>query len=382
MRKADLSGGVCRAARRDDFLDLLRALAICVVVIYHVIQMSPSPFPHLMQYAKWGQYGVDVFFVLSGWLIGGIFWRGLLANRQPRHCHFWLRRALRTMPPYFAALGLAFGAVWLQRGEPFDVSYLVFGQNYRETIPFFLVSWSLCIEEHFYLGVALLGGAFARSIRRIGFICAALAVGSLIMRISTPDSVLRCASFGYTYTASHLRLDGLLAGFALAGMSVHQPAAWKFIRRHAGLLMAISLGGLSWAALAGAGGMYRYGLFFLPCAVAASIAMFSGRVSLGRRTGACIRWIAITSYSVYLTHALMIHAARFVSARFEAFGTAVYFLIVSAAVVAGGFLFFWGVERPCMRLREHLVPGGARAGLDRPRLKAPRAHDWSSPYHT
>ena len=53
-------------ATRDANLDLLRAVAILMVVVYHVIQMSPVPQPALMRFAAFGQYGVDVFFVLSG----------------------------------------------------------------------------------------------------------------------------------------------------------------------------------------------------------------------------------------------------------------------------------------------------------------------------
>jgi len=60
---------------RNPGLDMLRAVAITMVVCYHVIQMSPSPLPGLMRVVHLGQYGVDLFFVLSGWLIGGLYRR-------------------------------------------------------------------------------------------------------------------------------------------------------------------------------------------------------------------------------------------------------------------------------------------------------------------
>jgi peptidoglycan/LPS O-acetylase OafA/YrhL len=60
---------------RDPYLDLLRALAIVMVLIHHVAQMLPVPQYWLMAYTHYGAFGVDLFFVLSGWLIGGLFWR-------------------------------------------------------------------------------------------------------------------------------------------------------------------------------------------------------------------------------------------------------------------------------------------------------------------
>ena len=61
-----------RGASRNEVLDFLRALAITLVICYHVVQMSPLPLPNLAAVTRWGQYGVDLFFVLSGWLIGGL----------------------------------------------------------------------------------------------------------------------------------------------------------------------------------------------------------------------------------------------------------------------------------------------------------------------
>ncbi len=106
----------------------------------------------------YGQHGVDLFFVLSGWLIGGLYWREMKAFSGVGVLRFWVRRWMRTLPPYFAALLLSWLAVSAARAEPFDWRYLVFLQNYYERIPFFLVSWSLCIEEHFYLAAPIAAG--------------------------------------------------------------------------------------------------------------------------------------------------------------------------------------------------------------------------------
>jgi peptidoglycan/LPS O-acetylase OafA/YrhL len=109
-----------------------------------------------MRFVSIGKYGVDLFFVLSGWLIGNLYWREHARFGEVQLLRFWSRRWLRTIPPYLAALALSWLAVKLERREPFDWGYLLFIQNYYQRIPFFLVSWSLCIEEHFYLFVPLL----------------------------------------------------------------------------------------------------------------------------------------------------------------------------------------------------------------------------------
>src|SRR5437867_7301754 len=94
-------------AIRDANLDLLRATAISMVVAYHVIQMSPVPQPSLMRFAVFGQYGVDVFFVLSGWLIGRLYWKEHVRFGEVQLLRFWSRRWLRTIPPYAIALGFS-----------------------------------------------------------------------------------------------------------------------------------------------------------------------------------------------------------------------------------------------------------------------------------
>src|SRR5438128_1741237 len=99
--------------------------------------MSPVPQPGLMRFAVFGQYGVDLFFVLSGWLIGGIYWKEQARFGDVDLLRFWSRRWLRTIPPYLVALMLSWLAVFAERRETFDWGYLAFIQNYYHMMPFF-----------------------------------------------------------------------------------------------------------------------------------------------------------------------------------------------------------------------------------------------------
>src|SRR5262249_42887086 len=136
------------SAVRNSNLDLLRATAIIMVVAFHLVQNSPEPLPTVVMVTQYGKYGVDLFFVLSGWLIGSLYWKELVEFGSVRLRRFLVRRWLRTLPPYLGALFLSWTAVRIARHQPFDFGYLAFFQNYYPVIPFFLVSWSLCIEEH------------------------------------------------------------------------------------------------------------------------------------------------------------------------------------------------------------------------------------------
>src|SRR3954467_3134729 len=86
---------------RQPGLDLLRALAIIVVVIYHAGIMG---FPLPGRLHRWSWIGVDIFFVLSGSLIGGQLLAELARNRRLNLGGFYARRVLRIMPAYFAIL--------------------------------------------------------------------------------------------------------------------------------------------------------------------------------------------------------------------------------------------------------------------------------------
>jgi peptidoglycan/LPS O-acetylase OafA/YrhL len=129
-------------------LDLARAVAIALVLVAH--------FAKVIEVA--GYYGVELFFALSGFLIGGILYRDLFSSLDwtfENVSRFWQRRWWRTLPNYylFFALTALFHFFYGGLPAPADLPrYAVFLQNLREGNHFFYgVSWSLCIEEWFYL---------------------------------------------------------------------------------------------------------------------------------------------------------------------------------------------------------------------------------------
>jgi peptidoglycan/LPS O-acetylase OafA/YrhL len=141
-------------------LDVLRALAITYVMFSHGYEYSGKVISD--HYYKWLILdGVGLFFVLSGFLIGGILIRkteaGTFSLKQL--FDFWIRRWLRTIPAYFFVLIFLIGCYYVSHKQlpPVWAKYVVFIQNFASPHPlFFGEAWSLSVEEWFYLLLPLM----------------------------------------------------------------------------------------------------------------------------------------------------------------------------------------------------------------------------------
>jgi peptidoglycan/LPS O-acetylase OafA/YrhL len=151
---------------RNAWLDTLRAIAILAVIACHISssfrELNATQDHHWLAIHHWlgiaglGGHGVDLFFVLSGWLLGCLLLSEKTRTNQIDVKRFWMRRWLRTLPAYYMVLLLTLGQRILQGRWQFDDGYyFLFLQNYAlDPLPFFGVSWSLCVEEQFYLLIA------------------------------------------------------------------------------------------------------------------------------------------------------------------------------------------------------------------------------------
>lgn len=232
-------------------LDGLRGVAIALVLVYHYfagLARVSAPEGSLLAYASvpprlaWS--GVDLFFVLSGFLIGGIL---LDVRESPRYFKtFYARRFYRIVPLYFVMCVLALaGAHLLHLGERVAGLRLLFGnpvpwyvlatftQNYWLSLnfdrsPFLGVTWSLAVEEQFYLTLPLL----VRYVRRawlpyvIGLVILSAPFFRLWVFYAHPE--WKMAAYGFTPG----RIDALLFGVA-AAMLVRHARAWAWLVRRA-----------------------------------------------------------------------------------------------------------------------------------------------------
>jgi peptidoglycan/LPS O-acetylase OafA/YrhL len=209
-------------------LDGLRGLAILSVFLYHYaggIDHHPDSLPLKALYSvtQFGWAGVDLFFVLSGFLITGILYD--TQNDQGYYRKFYARRSLRIFPVYYlflaivAVVGIAAGVKW----KVADLSFLLYvgfpcALVWPDIIPassYIRVThlWSLCMEEQFYLVWPLLIATLGTA-RRILRVCLFLIVVALALRILVWGTGWLNPSWSYTFLP--FRVDSLALGAALA----------------------------------------------------------------------------------------------------------------------------------------------------------------------
>jgi peptidoglycan/LPS O-acetylase OafA/YrhL len=208
-------------------LDGIRGLAILMVLALHFIgNMQPtSAFERVVVHVfDYGSLGVDLFFVLSGFLITGILFEA--KGSQGYFRNFYMRRALRIFPLYYAILAFIFFVAphipWFQ-GEDLNVLQArqgwawLYGVNIYDAMhaafsfPYIDHFWSLAVEEHFYFFWPLVVWTFSReALMRVSV---AIALASLVLRVScAAANVSELALFVLT----PCRLDALCIGGFLA----------------------------------------------------------------------------------------------------------------------------------------------------------------------
>ena len=225
-------------------LDGIRALAIWMVLVDHIFLGWPvaenayarMPGP-VFQAISHGWLGVDLFFVLSGFLITGI----LLDSREKDHYfrNFYVRRFLRIMPLYFTVV-IAF-AIFYSGSRPFFVLSTLFAANLSHLFGITQphgpgVLWSLAVEEHFYFLWPVL--VYALSRRHLAMLAAAIIVVTPIARGMAAAHGMPVDTTVYQY--SWFRFDGLALGGLLAVAVRSSRMSVGFGLRLAALCLALS----------------------------------------------------------------------------------------------------------------------------------------------
>jgi peptidoglycan/LPS O-acetylase OafA/YrhL len=328
--------------RRNPALDVVRAVAIILVINCHATS-DFSPGSALGPVLSLGGIGVQLFFVLSGWLLGQQLCKEMVHTGTIQVRRFWYRRWLRTLPAYYAVLFFTYcWQIVLKHNWDLDFSFLYFGQNYRATMPYFGVSWSLCVEEHFYLLIAPL---FLLLFRGRMLYCGL--TGMLLL-----PSMFRYFHWYTNVKETHVSYDPCIVGVLLASISVASPRVWAFLVRIApwasllgmaalilNVLLRLGIGPLAsdWKPLALG---IIFGTFVL---FAASNRWLESMHSL---PGA--RYIADRAYALYLLHV----EALVVVKRFAPHFFIVQLILTWAISLLLAEALFRLIERPIMDRRE------------------------------
>jgi peptidoglycan/LPS O-acetylase OafA/YrhL len=371
-----------RSSPRSAGPDVLRAIAILLVMLWHVPR--PARLEALEGLRMFSWTGVDLFFVLSGFLIGTQLLTPIAQDRRPSLPEFYLKRSFRILPAFLFMLALYEFVPVLSEDTTIQPTWrfltftMNFGLDYRVTGAF-THAWSLCVEEHFYLMLPALAILLSR-LRWRGWtllVAGVLLCGGMILRAVLWIPLGEAAAAGdiaFTpeylkaiYYPTYCRLDGLIFGVLLAAYRCFHPEHW---RRYADPRLTLVLGlacivasgflfhfpstpfvggpGLSFA-----GAVFGYPLFSLGCALLLSSSLSWERLfPTWRLPGAAT--IAMISYSLYLSHKMTSHAVQLLLSP-ESLTGSQGLVVYYASGIAGGAVLWWLIERPSLHLRDRLL---------------------------
>lgn len=330
---------------RNQPLDILRGIAILLVLGYHA--------NYINAWTTVGWSGVDLFFVLSGFLISGLLFSEYARMGSIDVKRFLIRRGFKIYPPFYALMVYTAINYIVSRGLiPTKIfGDIFFVQNYFPHI--WPQGWSLAVEEHFYwtlpfLLIFLIRRSRDRKnpFRAIPWVFLSLGVICLSLRaIEVWDGVPPNA----VQFPTHLRIDSLFAGVALGYCKAFHPDLFHKLTTKLlwipGLLLLVPAFifplGTMFTVTIGFTGLYLgYG-----CIVAWAFKKPSSANPAAR----LLAWIGYYSYSIYLWHPVCLLI-------FNIHRGLVFFLLYLIAAVVLGAGMSWLIEIPSLELREKLYP--------------------------
>jgi peptidoglycan/LPS O-acetylase OafA/YrhL len=352
-------------------LDLLRAIAIGWVMCFHSFLVGGLNH-HFAWLSRFGWMGVDLFFVLSGFLIGSQVLYPLTHGQAFSLRVFYIRRAFRILPAFWVMLALYVAFPWLREApglEPwwkFATFVVNLSIDYARNAAF-SHAWSLCVEEHFYVCFPLLAWGLSRRLSARAFVSLILTL--VVLGIASRTAVwlhdshaapVRNWFIEDIYFPTWNRLDGLLAGVALAALKASRPSAWQALGAYANRAL---MGGILIVALAGwlfwdRTGLLANSIGWPILSLGLALLVFAGAQRnglLGRHAVPGAAWVAAVSYSLYLIHKPMYHIVGALYGDTLSRNGLLAFAGYAAASLFGAALLYYLVERPGLNLRDRYL---------------------------
>ncbi len=352
-------------------LDLLRAVAVVWTMLFHSFLVGGLG-EDWSWLSRYGWMGVDLFFVLSGFLIGAQVLKPLANGGRFSFRDFYMRRAFRILPAFFAVLALYLLWPDFREAPGMEPWWKFAGFFMNVSIDYtnhaaFSHAWSLCVEEHFYLLFPLLALALLRrpSVRVFVAVCVFTIAMGIALRTGT---WLHFDALGShrnwfvenIYYPTWNRLDGLLAGVILAVWKTYRPQSWARAATRANrvVLMGLVTIALSFWLFRERTGLLGNSVGWPVLSLGLALLVFACAQShswIGRRAVPGAGWLAAVSFSLYLVHKpiyglVQAHFGDALEGRgylaFAAYGI---------ASLLGAAVLHYSVERPGLRLRDGLM---------------------------
>ncbi|HLX01412.1 MAG TPA: acyltransferase [Trinickia sp.] len=361
-----LLGGANAIVRdRTIELDFVRGIAIIAVMGFHFHTVNTGYwFIPIIEYPlkNFGREGVNLFFTLSGFLVGGLLLRQYAQTGRVDARRFIVRRIFKIWPAYYVLI-LFHVLAGRHPTSTFLWQNLTHMQNYFGTS--ISQTWSLAVEEHFYLFLPALLLLFAhwrvRANTIIGVLCT-ICVAVLIARCVVVAQGDLDAAFAYT----QYRIDSLLAGVILAVFYWMKPETYKRFAQKKGLLMALLAMLAAWLVLATQHFAIDESIGYTIQAIGyVALIVFVLEYSAKVRRSLVFRavaWIGVYSYGIYLWHSIALAPGDILIHKTAALGVPP--LIAWAIVLSGqaaiaivvGYVTTRVVEFPFLLLRNRLFP--------------------------
>jgi peptidoglycan/LPS O-acetylase OafA/YrhL len=311
-------------------LDVLRASAILFVVYTHLIYEFVSEFVqsdtlHILRIPIID--GVTLFFVLSGFLIGGILIRQYESENSIGVgflLTFWRRRWMRTLPNYYLVMGITYVALSTQTDAISIVEYVFFIQNFNKPHPpFYPEAWSLSVEEWFYLLLPLTIAVLHYSGLKKQYVVLSTVIAFILActlfrlyrYLSYPDLISISEWTGEFRKQVLMRLDAIAYGVLGVYVKIYLPRLWSRSSGYlflAGLLLiASSKFYTDYVAynIVDSGNTFQFGFFenvvffaVMPIGTLLLLPKLEALKPKYRAISRVITWISLISYSMYLLH--------------------------------------------------------------------------------
>lgn len=361
---------------RSRTLDLLRAAAVLLVIGRHLplaaggVEAWSHGFGGLLHRGGW--VGVDLFFVLSGFLVSGLLFKEHLRTGGVKLGSFLARRGLKIYPPFYFLLAVSVAMALLVNGRvpvgPF-VRELLFVQNYGQGV--WEHTWSLAVEEHFYLLLAAVTALLlwrrrgaAEPFSAIPLLFAVVAVVCLALRFRV--GMTQPYRHETHLFRTHLRLDALMFGVLLSYLRYYRPDFFFAVaRRGRWALLAAGIacfvppflfpvGRTPW--------LPTIGLTVLYVGAGMILWAVSDREPRASAPVKVLAWLGARSYSIYLWHIPVAVLGERVLAAFVPAGHLwVYVAVYVVGSLVVGVAMNAILENPVLRLRDRWFPRRAEA---------------------
>jgi peptidoglycan/LPS O-acetylase OafA/YrhL len=356
-------------------LDHLRALAIFSVFLFHYSILIGGTPQWLSSHSRFGWTGVDLFFVLSGFLISSQLFSQIKRGQIISIKDFYIKRFFRIFPAFWVTIAIYLWVPFFHEKEalPSVWRFLTFTQNFGLDISkygSFSHAWSLCVEEHFYLFLPLILVLLqaANSVKKSYRLIIALFILGIIIRYycynhfyipESEDENGWVNWYKYIYYPTYNRLDGLLVGVSIAGIYHFLPDLWGKISRYGNLFFLLSLIPLGGAYfICKDESTFISSIFGFPLIALGYgllvVAAISPTSFLYRLQSRFTTLVATASYSVYLTHKGIIHVTNELLAGLNLNGNLMFFICILTCLL-GALLLNLAIEKPFMKLRDRIV---------------------------